>query len=129
LPGIALACGNPDGFPHRLEGSEGTIYNSNECHPVKLIVPTRYKSAKLDYATLMYQSPTSKATALEAAVSFRESPDKENESEIDLCINHEVASKMAVELIYSPYPNEERWLTMCRQRYIINGFIEHMSGS
>ncbi len=128
LPLYGKACGN-DEIPHQIKFSKGALYNAPQCHPVKVVVPTKYRGGKLEYATFLLGSGVADSTSLEVNVNILDSSDSVNESELYLCLNYEVAPRSTLHLRYLPVQNEDGVVSLCAQEYYIRDFMSHLTES
>jgi len=128
ISSFTYACDDSEEFPHRVIGQAGAAFKLGECAPVKLVVPTIHNGSKVSVAFINYISPNTKKPALEARLGFQESPDTENKTEIDLCLNQEVAATVAVEIYYKHINTGA--VRMCGpERYRVTNFLHHMGSS
>ena len=129
---LAFACGDDQVYPHELERSKGILYNTNQCVPVRVLAPMRHKDGVINLVLLTVASNKVEANTLEVDMAFHPAHDKENRSEIHICVNHEIAPNMRLELQYKPVPDENGVVkySLCGPTtYVIDDFMSHLTGS
>ena len=130
-PMWAVACGEENEFPHEFQRSKGIIFNTNECVPLRILVPTRYKDHVITRVLLTVGSSIVKANSLEVDMVHAKTVDIDNKSEIHLCVNHEVAPNMRLELQYVyEQKSGSGFVYSCGPTiYVIDNFMLHLEHS
>ncbi len=128
---MALACDNEQKIPFEFEGFPGVFGDTPQCYPAKILVPTIYKGQKIEHAVLVVKSRHHESNGLEVAALFSPSLKKDNRSEIEVCLNYELAPLFELQLRYNSYQRSDGIIVGmgCKAHYQIRDFSIHLKNS